>query len=248
MIDLQRQRPDWGDGFIIDEGAGDGLIRLAQRDDKTFKLESTLRYAGPLGLDKLNLGAEAENRLRNLAPEELPDTDLASVPSPMRWWVNTYGTHTPAALFHDRFIGDPEALPAGVSEANIDRYFRFMLRSCGVPFVKRWIMWSATALRTRFESPSLVKKASVIIWVILAAVGTVGFFTAVAGQWWLWAAVLGLVTPLVFSSLWGHQFGAALVAGWLVVPWLVPPILVVVVFSIPYKVIEKVIGAVAGDA
>lgn len=240
MAILSANRAKWGDSFIIDDGAHDGFIRLAQRSRKSFKLESTIEYAGETGLEHLDLPSETMRILRRLEPKDLEDTDLASVPQPMRWWVNTYGVHTPAALIHDRFIGDKRLLPPGVSEADIDRYFRFMLKDTGVRFLKRWIMWSATALRTRILTDGWRswKAASVLAWTALAIAGTVGFFLSVlAGNWGL-AVLLGVVAPPVFSVLWGRQWGAGLVAAWLVTPWLVPPLIITAAFLVLYAAAE----------
>ena len=131
--------PQWGPGFHIDADANDGRIRLAQCGRKTFALESTIRYSGTTGLEDVGLPPASLEELREVTPADLPETDLASIPPPMRWWVNSYGVHTPAAIIHDRFIGGD--LPEGVTEQHIDRYFRFMLADAGVTIGKRWIMW-----------------------------------------------------------------------------------------------------------
>lgn len=235
MAVFSSDRPKWGDSFIIDDGAGDGFIRLAQTGRNSFRLESSIEYAGETGLEERGLDVAALKMLRRLDPSDLDETDLASIPAPMRWWVNTYGVHTPPALIHDRFIGGE--LPNGVTEADVDRYFRFMLKDSGVRFLKRWIMWSATALRTRALGGGR-KTASVVLWALLAILGTAGFVVSAATGQWLLAAVLGVAAPAVMSSLWGKQFGAGLVAAWLVVPWLVPPLLVTSLFLLFYVVAE----------
>lgn len=241
MAVFSSNRPKWGDSFIIDDGEGDGFIRLAQAGRKSFRLESSIEYAGETGLEDRGLDVEAMKMLRRLDPSDLDETDLASIPAPMRWWVNTYGVHTPPALIHDRFIGGE--LPKGVTEADVDRYFRFMLKDSGVRFLKRWIMWSATALRTRALGGGM-KTASVVLWAVLAILGTVGLVVSVASGQWVSAAVLGVVAPAAMSTLWGKQFGAGLVAAWLVVPWLVPPLLVTSVFLVFYVVAETALRLV----
>lgn len=231
-------RPEWGDNFVIDHGAADGYIRLAQRGRKTFELESTIEYLGETGLEMLDLPKESMQTLRKLTPDDLDETDLASVPQPMLWWVNTYGVHTPAALIHDRFIGGD--LPDGVTEQHIDRYFRFMLKDAGVRYIKRWIMWSAVALRTRFDSGGL-KRLSVVVWAILAIAGIVGFIAAVWLSAWGVAFLLASIAPTLTSVLWGKQYGAGIVASYGAAPWVVPPLIVTVVFLVIYSLAELIV-------
>gem|GEM_PF-6469983 len=120
-------------------------IPLHQIEENKFDLgDVTITYHGVTGLEHHipdRISALEHELLRTITPEHLPSTDLASVPGPLRWFTNTYGAHTPAALIHDYLIvdkGDAEIVPAVWA----DRYFRFMLRSCGVPFFKRSIMWT----------------------------------------------------------------------------------------------------------
>ncbi|MGI9597835.1 MAG: DUF1353 domain-containing protein [Acidimicrobiales bacterium] len=227
----------WGHSFIIDGGSRDGFIRLAQIDRKSFRLESTIEYAGKTGLEQKKFDAATMATLRTLTPADLPDTDLASIPQPIRWWANTYGIHTPAALVHDRFIGGE--LPDRVSEQDIDRYFRYMLQDTGGRFSKRWIMWSATALRTRFASGG-IKRISVIVWILLALAGLVTMIAAAAGGQWLLTGVLAFPAPVVFSALWGRQYGAGIVAAYAIVPWLLPPMVISLVFLGLYAVAEYI--------
>ncbi len=249
MAHFGGNRPVWGKGFVIDGGRGDGNIRLAQKGRATFQLESRIDYHGDTGLDALGLTNEAELLLRRLDPADLPNTDLASIPAPMRWWVNTYGVHTPAALIHDRFIGGE--LPSDVTEQHIDRYFRFMLRDSGVLIGKRWIMWSAVALRTRWKSGG-VRTWLTAIWIVLALTGFTGTVWAlITGQFWL-AATLTFPTPVIAASLWGRQFGAGLIAAYIVLPWLVIPMALSLMLLSPFWLVEKLAGqilepTIAGD-
>ena len=80
-------------------------------------------------------------------------TDMASIPPFMRWFVNNYGRHSLAAIIHDRLITDG-APNSGVlgSDSLSDCFFREMMGVAGVPWLKRWIMWSAVAMRTRWAA------------------------------------------------------------------------------------------------
>ncbi len=230
------RRPVWGEGFTIDRGERDGYIRLAQKGRVAFQLESVIEYGGTTGLEHLHLTDAAWSQLRRLDPSDLDDTDLASIPPPMRWWVNTYGVHTPAALIHDRFIGG--TLPDGVTEQHVDRYFRFMLDDAGLPIGKRWIMWSAVALRTRWKSGG-PKAWSVVLWLLLALGGFSGMIWAAAtGRPWI-AAVLVFPVPVLAATLWWKQFGAGVIAAYLVLPFLVVPMLLSMVLLLPFWALER---------
>jgi hypothetical protein len=190
-------------------------IRLRQVDQKTFELESSMRYVGPTGVPTLPAAA------CTLHPEDLGPgrrTDLASVPAPLRWLVGAYGVHTPAALLHDRLIGNT-GLP-GVTDTQADRFFRFMLRELGVRWLRRWMMWSAVAFGTRWRAGGW-RRATLVVWVLLAAAGMTTFAVgAAAGQGGL--VLVAAVAPLLAAALWGRQYGAALVAA-LTAVWVLPP-------------------------
>jgi hypothetical protein len=158
-----------------------------------------------------------------VTPRDLNETDLASVPRLFLWWINTYGTHTPAAIIHDRFIGDPAVLPGKVTEQDVDRYFRAMLKALGVGWAARWLMWSAVALRTRLAAPGY-RSWLAVAWIALAATG-IGMLLVSLICWLgysntdaLWYLVASVVMPLPSSLLWGRQFAAGLVASYLAVP------------------------------
>lgn len=232
--------PQWGPGFHIDADANDGRIRLAQCGRKTFALESTIRYSGTTGLEDVGLPPASLEELREVTPADLPETDLASIPPPMRWWVNSYGVHTPAAIIHDRFIGGD--LPEGVTEQHIDRYFRFMLADAGVTIGKRWIMWSAVAMRTRWASGG-ARRVAVVLWLVAALAGTAWTFVS------LWHGAMGqalialVPLPLIASTLWQRQAGAAIIAAYFVFPLLLVPILMSIVLLTPFWAAEKIVSA-----
>jgi len=211
-------------------------IRLRQLTAKTFELQSALVYVGETGVPGLPEAA------RTLRPEDLgPDrsTDLASVPSPLRWFVGTYGVHTPAALLHDRLIDGPGV--DGVSDTQADRFFRFMLRQLGVRWLRRWMMWSAVALGSRWRAGGS-RRATLVVWILLATTGLSSF---VAGLVVGAPAVVALATvaPLPAALLWGKQYGAGLVASATAI-WVLPPTVLGAVGFWVYAVLERLIGLV----
>ncbi len=76
-------------------------------------------------------------------PAGMP-TDFASVPRVFVWFLPRYGRYTKAAILHDYLwryrIDDPDA---PVSRRDADGLFRRVMRELGVPFLRRWIMWTA---------------------------------------------------------------------------------------------------------
>lgn len=128
-------------------------------------------------------------------------TDLASVPGWMTWLVPRYGRHTLPALLHDHL---QDAVPA-VSSWTADGVFRDSMRATGVPFVRRWVMWAAVAMRT------LVKKEQVgwpWVIVILAWVALYGIGAGIVGWVWMLAEVADhrmdlAVTEVVLIALAG---------------------------------------------
>lgn len=227
-------------GFTVEPQGHGPNIELHQINARSFRLASTVTYHGPTGLDGLD--EDAQKRIRSVDAATLTTTDLASVPGPFRWWVNTYGIYTPAALIHDRFIGAPldgdPGRPDGVTEQMIDRYFRFMLHSLGVPFFRRWLMWAAVATRTRLHSGPL-RFVSMLVWMFLAVAG-VGFLvvSALNGNWGVVAVAAAL--PIPASILWGRQAGAGLIIAWVGVPCLLAPTALAVPFLAVYAFVEAI--------
>ena len=220
-------------GFWI--GPDGEKIALSQTAATKFELGSELWYGGDIGIEIDDL--EIESNLRSLEPKHLEYTDLASVPPPFRWWVNTYGLHTPAALIHDRFIGDDELMSElnGISEQQIDRYFRFMLKTLGMGVSRRWLLWGAVAARTRWMS-GLVRRLSLIAWVALALVGLYLAYRWVTGSfdaWWI-----PLLSPIPASALCGKQWGAGIFIAYLGVPSMLLPALLAAVGIVATALME----------
>ncbi|MEM7141340.1 MAG: DUF1353 domain-containing protein [Actinomycetota bacterium] len=242
MAELASAPVEWN-GFTIENDDPNlrGIV-LEQMDEKAFRLRSTVRYHGDTGL------AIENTELRYVNDTVLGPTDLASVPGPFRWWANSYGTHTPAALIHDRFIGAPPdgqpGRPDGVSEQNIDRYFRFMMHELGVPFLRRWLMWGAVAVRTRLAG-NLIRKISMIAWIVVALAGVALAVVGVAtGE--LGLVLVAAVLPLPASLLWGAQAGAGLIIAYVGVPFLAAPSILAFPAGVAFRAAEFVVAKLPG--
>lgn len=68
-------------------------------------------------------------------------TDFASVPRPFVWFIPTYGRYTKAAILHDYLCR--LSLEGRFNRRDADGLFRQAMRSLGVAFLRRWIMWAA---------------------------------------------------------------------------------------------------------
>lgn len=219
-----------------------GGLELQQVDRKHFLLRSAIRYTGPLGID---VDADASETLRCVGPGEdgenaLGLTDLASVPAPFRWWARSYGIHTPATLIHDRFIGEPDRLPAGVTERLVDTYFRKMLEESGVKPLRRWMMWAAVVSRTRLNSGTQ-RWAGMAAWVVASVIGIAALGWAVLFGGPTWALAVGLLLPFPASLLWGSQWRAGLIIALLGFPLLLPPALLAAPSLFLFRVADRTV-------
>lgn len=146
-------------------------------------------------------------RVRVPASEDEPfETDLASVPRPLTWFVPRYGTHTKAAILHDYLCQKPkeatlELTPATAAKrgalpnetvvfpvqdrSDADEIFRIALLELGVPLGRRWLMWSAVSWATLLTSlrTGRASKPRVLRWVGLAIVAAAAVLAALFFVW-----------------------------------------------------------------
>jgi hypothetical protein len=231
----------WKNSFKIDDVKG-GPIKLRQIGKKNFALKSNIYYGGETGLAKADLDATTMEDVRTL-PRGM-ETDLASIPGPLRWFVGTYGIHTPAVLIHDRLIPTPKHLQGKMTDQFADRYLRFMLQDLGMRWLKRWVMWAGVAMRTRWAAGGL-KMLSVLVWVVAALAEMTTFAIAAVNGSVGWM-IVAAIAIFVFAGLWEKQYGAGIVAG-LAAPWLLPPAVLAVIGLVVYVMLEFVLGWVWGE-
>lgn len=218
----ERSVPPWVPHFrvcipALGEGPPhcNGEIRLRQTGANSFTLDSDVEYVGDY---RHADGRELDESWRNVGVGF--ETDLASIPPFMRWLVNTYGAHTPAALIHDKLI--PQGNLQGDVEA--DRFFRHMLAEVGVPFVTRWISWGGVAVRTRAMN-GLIARLTLVVWVASAIAGLAmtAFGLATGSSTWIAVAFV----PMIPATLaWGRQWGVGLIAA-LSLPFIIPVLLLI---------------------
>jgi hypothetical protein len=180
-------------------------VVLRQVDPTNFNLEEPFQYLDDDG-----------NPLWVVPATDV--TDLASTPGFLTWLVPRYGRHTLAALLHDH-LQDPN-IDHPVSSAEADRVFRTAMADTGVPFLLRWIMWTAVSARTR-KNLGGISMVTVILWLglygLAACVGLPALALSVAaGGLSIGAAVglvvLALVSPFVLGVVWWRGYRFAVLA------------------------------------
>ena len=242
-------------GFEVEDPRG--AVGLEQIDAKQFIVTRRFRFSDgavqTMLVDRLTRdGKSPDDALRavedarTFSPTEENPTDLASIPPFMRWFVSSYGPHTLAAIIHDNLIVDePNSGPLG-SDTLSDRFFREMMRCAGVPYLRRWIMWAAVAMRSRWAVGGS-RRVSVIVWLLLAVTGITGFVWALGSMIWNWDTpvdrglmlVVAAALPFAAAVLWGRQFGAAIVAA-VAALWILPPAVLAGAGSVVYFVLERI--------
>lgn len=240
QADTTERRP-WravrGSSFRVAEPKGS--VPIIQTDESRFLVAAPFEFDHEPTIDELverlvvlgSSRAEAEAAVedaRTYVPSDEEPTDLASIPTFMRWFENTYGRHTLAAIIHDRLIRDEPNSGALGSDALADTFFRMMMRDAGVPWLKRWIMWSAVALRSRWAAGGW-RRLAIATWLLLALTGISAFVNAVGAAVFDWKslasplalAVFSAVLPALSAPLWGKQYRASFIAA-VVALWVLP--------------------------
>ena len=255
----------WTDWVVVpDSGfrvrADDGQVDVAQVTRKNFEVGTGFEFTHPetlaryrtLLIERGNSPEEAEQRLddaRTVAAVP-QSTDFASVPQFLGWFERSYGRHTLAAILHDNLIVDTPNGGALGSDTLADSFFRDMIKAADVPLLKRWLMWTAVAARTRWAVGGH-RRWSVIVWAVLGVIGVGASAYAVLA--WLMGnaalssmlSVLALAFALgvVSSVLWGRQYGAGLVAA-LTGIWVIPATVFVLLGLVVYCLSERILHAV----
>ena len=197
---------------------------LRQIDERRFELCEGFRYSGEAG----------EYTVRR---EDLPKTDLTSVPWFLRWFIGKYGKHTRAALLHDHLV-------TTIDRPTADAAFRTTLAELDVGLVRRMIMWSAVTLGSRFAAGGW-RRILIAVWVIAMLTGVSTLVYAAATANWGLAAV-AIVAPVPAVVLWLDQWLAGFWAGYGVALVGVPSIAILLFFGV-YWITERSISVVTSQ-
>ena len=132
-------------------------VVVQQLDDSNWEVRQALRYEGLRQEWTVPAGS---------------GTDFASVPRVFVWFLPRYGRYTKAAILHDllwrRFAATGE-----MRWVDADGVFRRAMRELGVPFLRRWMMWTAVRWAALFKPRGregwLGQAPRVLLFTVLAA-------------------------------------------------------------------------------
>jgi Protein of unknown function (DUF1353) len=110
------------------------VVDVQEISEKKWKLLKQMDYQGARELFQVPVGQT---------------TDFASVPRIFVWFLPRYGRYTKAAILHD-YLWE-EKVPKGMSRIDADGLFRQAMRELNVPFLRRWIMWTAVRWAALFK-------------------------------------------------------------------------------------------------
>ena len=196
-------------------------VVLHQVTAREFELVEGFRYDGQAGSYEVR-------------PEDLPDTDLASIPRVLGWFASSYGRHTLAALLHDHLVRNGRQLRPPVRRHHADEVFRDSLDELGVPYLRSRIMWTAVVFATRWKHR--LHAVAMLLWTLGALAGISALVVgAVRADPVLMAAALA--APVPAALLWGREARAGVLGGYLLWFMLAPTVVAFVFYSV-YAVAE----------
>ena len=217
--------------FVDQDGREPARFVLRQVADQLFQLGEGFRY-DPAGHDI------------SVDSHSLVETDLASIPLFMAWFVPVNGRHTPAALVHDQLVAhstDPGQPPD--SRADADDVFLKTMTDTDMPILRRSLMHTAVTLATRFVRGGITR-LGMILWCAASLVGTALLVWALWQHAW-WVALAAALAPIPGGLLWGTRNARqGVLAGY--AAWFVAiPAATTLAGYTAYYVAEKAIGALA---
>jgi hypothetical protein len=132
-------------------------VVVKQLDDTNWEVREALEYAGLRQEWTVPVGS---------------GTDFASVPRVFVWFLPRYGRYTRAAILHDH-LWRRCAATGQMRWVDADGVFRRAMRELGVPFLRRWMMWSAVRwaalLKPRGREGWLSEAPRVLLFTLLGA-------------------------------------------------------------------------------
>ncbi len=174
-------------------------------------------------------------------------TDLTSIPWVFAWLLPSNGPHVPGVLLHDGLVRDevkerdPTHAGPEVDRVEADRLLREANRRCGVPFLRRWLIWTGVMLATLRSVWSEFRWWATMIGffgtiALVGLVATLDLFDAQFSFWFLdppqvpwmadrsWRIELlaggagAVVIPLIGAVVFGRYWRVGAIAGiWLAV-------------------------------
>ena len=170
---------------------GDVVVR--EISDDSWRLVEPLEYWGNVDRFVIEAGFE---------------TDFASVPKIFTWLLPRYGKYTKAAILHDWLCA--RARKGLIPRCDADGIFRRSMRELGVPFLRRWLMWTAVRLdAAKHGGPGELFRPSAASLVSFLAVATFGLAYVLVP-----AAVILLALVVFFLAEWIAYLPLAAASRW----------------------------------
>lgn len=167
-------------------------VVVQQEDDKNWLTRAAIHYTGKI--DRFEV-------------PECSSTDFASVPRVFVWFLPRYGRYTKAAILHD-FLWRQCAKDGKMKWSDADGVFLRAMRDLGVPFLRRWIMWTAVrwaSLKNReaWQDPQLLADVPrMVIFTALAAPIVLPPAVVILGALLVWLVVEALLwMPLKLTEI-----------------------------------------------
>jgi hypothetical protein len=186
-------------------------VVLRQTSASAFRIDRPFRYVDSATGEEFRVPTEAAVG---------DETDLASVPSILLWFVPRYGLHTLPALLHDQLVDHDLA----DDRERADRIFRDAMGEQGVLLARRWVMWSAVSIATIVKGRTWLI-VPVAVWLLafaalafrltppFAAWDVWPFNVLVDVPWW-GAALGAALGPAVLAVTWGRRYLAGVISGY----------------------------------
>jgi hypothetical protein len=172
--------------FTESDGWGPPHLQLEPVGSKSFKVLRGFTYRSP------------EPGVPTYVVPGGGDTDLASVPFFLQWFIRSYGRHTLAAVLHDHLWRDRR----DVSFEESNRLFRVAMYELDVPFVRRWLMWAAVSL-AGFAKAGTGHRVRAGLWVAcIVGLDALTVLTILNGGGPGLAIWAGVLIALTFVLLW----------------------------------------------
>jgi Protein of unknown function (DUF1353) len=240
---------------FYDVESGDKMVLQLEPDGARFRILRQFGYRDPAYDEPF------------IVPKDVVTfrTDLASIPWFFAWLVPGLGTHLPAVLLHDGLVVRPDEGTThdgpAVDREEADRILRDAMASLGTPFVRRWLMWTATILATAFSTLrprwwwALLVVGTLLLIAALGALATLDLLDVADVVPWMgdrpWpvelalGALMAIVVPLLVSVLWGRLWQAGAIAGVALALLFHVTVAVAVVYGL-YWVLERALSAREG--
>lgn len=116
-------------------------MAFVSADVAVQQIQTTVRTPGPTMYRLLKDVVYEDHYTRYVVPEGY-ETDFASVPRCMSWAYPNSGQYNPAAIVHDYLISQVLEVDHAIESNRVDEIFRLAMQELGVPWFRRWVMWS----------------------------------------------------------------------------------------------------------